>query len=80
MPSKKGRWLVQAWKGGFDEHDKCYSEVEVSVVHSSDTHGQKSYGWPSSTKIILDLGDSYTKVKFATAVRLAHVLAEHLNR
>ena len=76
MPCK---WIVCAKKGYWSKHDQAYEEIEVSVVHSSDKHGRQSYGWESPTKIIINMGNELNKEAFAAAVRIAHVVADHLN-
>ena len=80
MPCKaSNNWFVQVKKGDWSDSEESFEDVEVSVVHSTDTHGQRSYGWPSPTKIILEMGDHWGKAELATATRLAIVLATHLN-
>ena len=77
MPKKA--WSVRIKKGYYDKTDG-YEEVEVAVTHSSDTHGLRSYGWASPTKVIVETEyDGIGKKELGRLRGIAQAIADHLN-
>lgn len=74
--AKDMKWIV---------HPYSYkkSETEISVIHESDFHGLRSYGWFSETKIFIYVDTMYgVAPKEAKAALLVHAeqLCEKMNR
>lgn len=44
---KKDEWFVQVFG------EKCSDSYEISVVHSSNKHGQESWGWFDEKKLLV---------------------------
>lgn len=62
----------------------CSDSWEIAVVHSSDEHGKRSYGWFGPTKLLVSHNGGpcrwpISKFVFDRQVDLAHTLCCRLN-